>query len=142
MNPSARIDQIFVYGTLRKAASHPMHRVLERYSTFVGEGSIRGELYDLGPYPGLHVPEDCDDRVIGEVYRLNESDAAQALRELDLYEGCDESDPQPHLYQRQSVRVWLAGATESEAWVYAMRGMPPRAVRVPGGDYLAWRQKR
>jgi gamma-glutamylcyclotransferase (GGCT)/AIG2-like uncharacterized protein YtfP len=137
MNPP---DQLFVYGTLRKAANHLMYSVIDRYSTFVGEASIIGELYDLGPYPGVLVPDQCQDRVIGELYRLNESDAIQALRELDQYEGCAESDPQPHLYQRQSVRVMLTDGTESEAWVYTMRALPAKAVRVPSGDYLAWRQ--
>jgi gamma-glutamylcyclotransferase (GGCT)/AIG2-like uncharacterized protein YtfP len=50
-------DHLFVYGTLRSEARHPMHRVLKRYGEFVGVGRVRGKLYDLGKFPGA-VPAD------------------------------------------------------------------------------------
>jgi gamma-glutamylcyclotransferase (GGCT)/AIG2-like uncharacterized protein YtfP len=139
---STQDDRLFVYGTLRKERNHQMYRVLARYAIYVGDGSIRGELYDLGEYPGVMLPENCPDTVFGEVYELRSQNASQAWRELDEYEGCGPADPEPQEYERRWVPVTLTDGTETNAWAYVLHALPTRAVRVPSGDYLTWRQRQ
>ena len=53
---SPRIETcLFVYGTLRKAASHPLHRTLAREARYAGTATFQGRLDDLGRYPGVVV---------------------------------------------------------------------------------------
>jgi len=134
---SRKRERLFVYGTLRKHADHSMHEVLSRYSTHVSEGRIWAELYDLGEYPGVTLPPDCRTFVVGELYELNPATLAQAWRELDEYEGCGPTNPQPHEYERRLVRVMLVDGIETEAWAYVLLALPPGAVRIPSGDFLA-----
>jgi len=131
------MNRIFVYGTLMKKANHPMYGVLARNASFIGAGTIAGELYDLGSYPGVFIREGCIDRVIGEVYELNAETAAEAWRTLDAYEMCGPTDPEPHLYQKQSILVSLHDVTETAAAIYVLRTVPLHAVLIPGGDYLS-----
>jgi len=59
-------DLIFVYGTLRRAAGHPAHRLVVEHGEFAGNGFVRGRLYDAGEYPGLQL-EAAAGPVAGEV---------------------------------------------------------------------------
>jgi pyruvate carboxylase len=43
---------VFVYGTLRKAVGHPVHRILDEHGVWESIGKFQGKLYDLGPFPG------------------------------------------------------------------------------------------
>ncbi|GAB3323991.1 hypothetical protein GCM10027299_20780 [Larkinella ripae] len=44
-------------------------------------------MYDLGAYPGAVFDPTAQNRVHGEVYRLEESGAERLLQTLDAYEG-------------------------------------------------------
>ena len=103
---------------------------------------VQGDLYDLGAYPGLVISDQPGHTVIGEVYSLNASQAARTWRLLDEYEGCADTDPGPHEYDRRLVRVALDDGQELEAWAYVLRILPETAVLVPGGDYLMGRGKK
>jgi gamma-glutamylcyclotransferase (GGCT)/AIG2-like uncharacterized protein YtfP len=46
-----------------------MYQTLSRYATYLGEGRLRGELYDVGAYPGVIIPEGGTSFVWGEVFR-------------------------------------------------------------------------
>ena len=142
MPSSSTRELLFVYGTLRKDPKHKMYHALARYSAYVGHGRIRGELYDLGNYPGVFLKDQCGDTVVGEVYRLNAEQASEAWEVLDHYEGCSGDCPEPHEYQRQRVRVLLDDGNEVDAWAYILTSFPQAAVLVPGGDYLAWQKER
>jgi gamma-glutamylcyclotransferase (GGCT)/AIG2-like uncharacterized protein YtfP len=140
--PSSMGDLLFVYGTLRSDPKNEMHRTLACFSAFVGDGRIRGDLYDLGSYPGVFLTDGCLGMVHGEVYGLSFQHALQTWRVLDNYEGCSPDSPEPHEYRRQRVRVFLDDGNEVEAWAYLLTSLPSGAVRVPGGDYLAWQKER
>ena len=43
---------LFVYGTLRRRMNHDLHQVLADGASFLGNGTFRGKLYNLGRYPG------------------------------------------------------------------------------------------
>jgi gamma-glutamylcyclotransferase (GGCT)/AIG2-like uncharacterized protein YtfP len=139
VSSSSTGNLLFVYGTLRKDPKNEMYHTLARFSIYVGEGQIRGELYDLGTYPGVFLQEGSTGDVLGEVYELNAQHAGRTWQVLDSYEGCGPDCPEPHEYRRQRVPVLLNDGNKVEAWAYILTSLPPAAVRVPGGDYLAWR---
>jgi gamma-glutamylcyclotransferase (GGCT)/AIG2-like uncharacterized protein YtfP len=68
----------------------------------VGEGHVKGTLYDLGDFPALMLAG--SQRVRGEIWRC----PAERLQELDRYEGVEEG-----LFRRVGVRVG-----ETACWVY------------------------
>jgi gamma-glutamylcyclotransferase (GGCT)/AIG2-like uncharacterized protein YtfP len=130
------MNRLFVYGTLRSPSNHQMQRYLAQYTTLVGEGTIRGELYDLGNYPGVWIPEGGMDRVMGEVHELNEATATEVWQSLDVYEMCGAADPEPHLYRRETVVVSLADGSTTEGVVYVLNVLPMHARKIPSGDYF------
>ncbi len=119
---SAAWDLVFVYGTLMRG--FPLHRLIEGRAEYVGSGTIKARLLDLGRYPAA-VP-DLHGTVVGELYRLRETGL---WRVLDSAEG-----PQ---YHRQGVTVRMADGREVAAFTYLYVGPPDRGVPIPGGDYRA-----
>jgi gamma-glutamylcyclotransferase (GGCT)/AIG2-like uncharacterized protein YtfP len=97
---------------------------------------MTGRLYDLGPYPGA-VLDGGPGGVVGEVLELPENGAV--LRELDRYEGFDESDPERSLFVRRRVSVCLEDRREVSCWVYVYQRRLKNAVAIPHGDYRIWR---
>jgi gamma-glutamylcyclotransferase (GGCT)/AIG2-like uncharacterized protein YtfP len=96
---------LFVYGTLLRGQNS--HGLLQN-PVFVGEAYLSGySLFGLGDYPGI-VEASLQDRVLGEVYRIN----ATLLPELDRYE--DEGD----LYTRKTLEVTLSDRTRIQAETY------------------------
>jgi len=136
------IRYLFVYGTLRKAFGHEMHHRLERAARCIGNATVRGALYDLGSYPGLVISGDDADLARGEVYALDPDRAQATLADLDRYEGCATTDPEPHEYRRETVRARLVDETELAAVTYVLNRSHAGLTRIPGGDYVAWRQSR
>ena len=100
---------------------YALHRVLASTSTYLGDGTVRGSLLDLGRYPGLI---DGAGRVRGEIYRL---DGPELLPVLDREEGYN--------FDRRRAMVTLANGRRARAWVYHYRGPQTRAVPIPDGDY-------
>jgi gamma-glutamylcyclotransferase (GGCT)/AIG2-like uncharacterized protein YtfP len=97
---------LFVYGTLMRGFRQDLKRKVR--ARFLGEGTIRGTLYDLGAYPGATLAKGGSETLIkGEVYRLEDVD--RATRILDEYEKCFPSQPHKSLFVRQLVTVTLAG---------------------------------
>jgi nicotinate-nucleotide--dimethylbenzimidazole phosphoribosyltransferase len=121
----ARVDALFVYGSLRSA--HPAHAQVSRYVAGVAPASTAGRLVVLPcGYPGLL--DDATARVTGELLQLR--DVAAALDALDRYEG-DE-------YRRVLRTVALADGSERQAWCYVAANAADGGEPIPGGDWLAW----
>ena len=138
--PNLWTMHLFVYGTLRRSAAHPMHRLLLP-ATFVGPARFQGRLYDLGSYPGAVASAQPTDFVRGEVYRLHEP--ATTLATLDRYEGCTADDPAPHEYVRTCADVWLEpGADSLAAQIYLFNRPTAHLTQIEPGDYLAWLARR
>lgn len=128
--------RLFVYGTLRKG--FPSHALLQRlHARFVATAYLRGQLYDLGEYPGAVESTDDRDRIHGEVYWIPHS--ARAFRVLDKFEGFDPLRARFNLFERKRTRVTLAGGAETEAWIYCLHGSRRPGRRVPSGDYAKCR---
>ena len=132
---------LFVYGTLRKALRHEMYAVLTRGAQFVGSASVRGALFDLGAYPGFVVDDVAADLVTGELYALHAPSVEDTLAILDAYEGCAPPDAQPHEYQRALIDVALADGSTQPAWTYVLNRPVAGMIRIPNGDYVAWRRE-
>ncbi len=126
-----RDSLLFVYGTLRPFVDIPMTRWLKGVATHAGPASIRGRLYDLGPYPGLRPARRRQERVSGDVYRVS----AKVLLVLDRYEaGVGTGAPR---FVRRRCELIRRHARSSLAWVYVYdRIVRPRA-RIASGDYRA-----
>ncbi len=123
-------DCVFVYGTLRRGfARHDL--ICGLGGSWVGRGTIQGELYDLGLFPGALRSEDPSARVAGEVYRFK--DSVPALRALDEYEGV--SEYRVGHYVRVVLEVTLDDGAEVKAWAYCLRRQPDPARRIVSGDY-------
>jgi gamma-glutamylcyclotransferase (GGCT)/AIG2-like uncharacterized protein YtfP len=114
---------LFVYGTLRRGESR--HALLEG-ARYARDGTVEGELVDLGDYPGLVAGPG---RVTGELFAIGDP---ALLRALDQYEGFHGFDDPASLYHRGVCRVLAPDGTRVEAWTYFYRGDRSRARRLSG----------
>lgn len=125
---------LFVYGTLRKGAGHPMHRILSAGAEAVGEATFQGRLFDLGRYPGV-VPGPAGRwRVAGEIYRMTRPEPL--LSALDEYEGSAPQNPQPHEFRRAVQPIRWGNGEQGEAWIYLYIAPLNGARQIESGDYL------
>jgi len=100
----------------------------------VGQGTMRGSLYDLGNYPGVKIAADgSDDFVMGELYQLRHPERAISI--LDGYEGYSPSAPLKSLFIRDLVAVTLEGGQRTVAWVYLYNRPVSHAKLIPSGNY-------
>jgi gamma-glutamylcyclotransferase (GGCT)/AIG2-like uncharacterized protein YtfP len=125
-------DLVFFYGTLMAGFDRRRQAGIDSKLSYVGRGSIRAALFDLGLYPAaVPAPEG---RVWGEVYAMTE--AERVLAALDEIEGYSADDPDRSLYLRQQADVQLPDGTPSRAWVYFYNAPLGKAPRILSGDYL------
>ena len=145
------MDYLFVYGTLRSDMGHPMYGVLERYAQLVGVGTVGGQLFNLGHYPGLvlgisqgtELLPDNGSKVWGEVYALTSDTAPTLLAILDDYESYDAERIEQSEYRRETIQVQLmndANVTEVNqrsvaAWVYVYNRDIEAYQVIPSGNY-------
>ena len=124
MPTSAPAGRLFVYGTLKRGFANPWSRRLWAEAVFLGPATIRGRLYDFGPYPALVETGRKDEVVHGEVAALRRPGL---LQDLDAYEG-----PQ---FARVLRPVRIEDGAELDAWVYVFRGPLGQARLVAGGRW-------
>jgi len=125
-------DLVFFYGTLMAGFDRRRRAGIDQNLTYIGRGSIRGALFDLGIYPAaVPAPEG---RVWGEVYEMAQAEAVLAA--LDDIEGYRAEDPDRSLYARSRAEVTLPDGTTASAWVYFYNAPLGQASRIPSGDYL------
>jgi gamma-glutamylcyclotransferase (GGCT)/AIG2-like uncharacterized protein YtfP len=149
-------DLIFVYGTLRPGFE--AYRLLQTVGAHhLGQGSVCGELADLGRFPGALKPdvapagEGSQDRsettaweassvdgshgsrIVGDVFRLVNSNRAFKL--LDGYEGFRRAAPGESLFIRELTEVTLRNGRPIVAWIYWLNRSAKGARRIKSGDY-------
>src|SRR2546422_685375 len=93
-------DLLFVYGTLLPGHAPSEMTAVCRRLRHIGPATVRGRLYDLGPFPAA-VLEDSNSSLRGE---LVEVDYHDTWRELDLYEGCPRPGEGDGLFRRVQTR--------------------------------------
>ena len=134
---------LFVCGTLRKALvknTSPEIAALMQGLTFIGLGSLSGQLYDLGEYPGAIVGENFMTQIIGEVYELSEPQAV--LDVLDVYEGFIPGELEASLFARLQASVVLSDGQQLECWLYAYNDWVLNGRLIEGGDYVEYLKTR
>jgi gamma-glutamylcyclotransferase (GGCT)/AIG2-like uncharacterized protein YtfP len=136
----ARVEYLFVYGTLRQGAGHPMHRILARHAVPLGKATWQGRLYRIGWYPGAVASNSPGDLVHGEVFRLHRP--RLVLPPLDRFENCGPGMPQPTEFERRRYTVRLSNGSTLSAWIYVYNLPVANRMRIAGGDFLARRRRR
>lgn len=127
------VDYLFVYGSLRPALAHPLQHCLRQYALWVGTGQCRGQLYDLGRYPGAVPAAKANQRLIGDVFRLRKP--SPLLDILDRYEGATLRTGKRREYCRQLIEVSLEHR-QLLAWIYLYNRTVTGKKRILSGDYL------
>jgi gamma-glutamylcyclotransferase (GGCT)/AIG2-like uncharacterized protein YtfP len=123
---------LFVYGTLMKGFRGDWQRKLG--AEFVGRGTIRANLYDLGDYPGARVVgAEPGRRVSGELYRLRAPELA--LKFLDKHEEFCPLQPNKSLFVRKLLAVTLEDGRKKRAWAYLYNRGIANAKLITTGRY-------
>jgi gamma-glutamylcyclotransferase (GGCT)/AIG2-like uncharacterized protein YtfP len=128
------MEYLFVYGTLRSELAPPHLRQILNESSRIGTGTVRGQLYDLGQYPGAKLDPLAESLIVGEVFTLLESQPMLAV--LDYYEGFDPADPEASLFIRTRCQVELNDHRQLECWIYVYNQSLASAPLITSGDYL------
>lgn len=128
------LQLLFVYGTLRPGAGHPMADFLAQRASHRSKAKARGRLYHLGRFPGMTPAQADDDWVHGDLFELP-SDGDATLRALDGYENGESA--QPGYFDRGRADVLDEAGVTRHAWMYWFRGPVEEKFRVHGGDWLA-----
>lgn len=134
-------DHFFLYGLLRQGAEGmPAHINLEAGGAFQKSVALKGDLYDLGGFPGI---VDGKGLVQGILYRLND---VSLVPLLDEFEDVKQGDEPASLYLRVRKPVLdVDGRSTGEtAWVYWYNKPVTGRRRIKTGDWLheqAARQK-
>ena len=121
---------IFFYGTLMRGFDLRRRTAIDPLLRLVGQGVVRGALYDLGPYPAAVRAEGT---IRGEVYAV--TDPVRLLPRVDAVERYLPDDPARSEYVRAAAPVALDGAGRCTAWIYFYAQPLAGAVRIPSGDY-------
>jgi gamma-glutamylcyclotransferase (GGCT)/AIG2-like uncharacterized protein YtfP len=135
------VYQLFVYGSLRSGFRSPAYEYISRYFDLVGEGKVKGELYDLGTYPAAR-PTDNNKFIIGELYRIrNEKEFAWAIGQLDDYEGVNVAFDEMLLYRREITEVQIDNKI-TNAWIYWYVGDVKDKPVIDSGDVLQYMEQK
>jgi len=122
---------LFVYGTLLDESA-PYGAYLKENSSFLAEGKFKGELYDIGNYPGAISNPDAGGFVHGAVFNIN--DPAAVLNELDDYEGFGDAFLQPNEFVRALVSIETATGPLN-CWAYLYNHSIKPSQRIQSGKY-------
>lgn len=99
---------------------------------FVGRGTVRGVLYDLGAYPALLPGEGT---VQGELYTM--TDPVTLLSSLDAVEGYRPDDIAGSRCMRRVAWVRPVRGPAVSAWLYTFNRGVGDGAWIPSGDYAA-----
>lgn len=129
-------EYLFVYGSLMSGVQSRVAQTLHQQARLVGQGTIRGYLYDLGQYPGLvlHQQAGC---VQGHVFRLHTASGLLAF--LDEYEGIIPGHPEQSEYSRAMAPV-LVNEEKLTCWMYLYNQSVAGLALIESGDYLSYLQ--
>ncbi|OLE51361.1 MAG: hypothetical protein AUG51_22940 [Acidobacteria bacterium 13_1_20CM_3_53_8] len=126
-------NYIFIYGTLSpdKAPSEVASAVkrLRR----VGSAYVRGNLYNLGEYPGAILKNSSSNKIKGEVYELPNDNETLAI--LDSYEEFNADNLASSLFVRSKTVATLSNGRQLECWIYVYNRDPGRAPLITSGYY-------
>lgn len=131
---------LFIYGSLLTRGAGPsVNRLLARHGRCLGDGHMRGRLYQLNGYPGAVVSPRREDKVFGKVIRLR--NVSRVTAALDAYEAYLPDRPRASEFIRTRTMVTLAhSGRRLPAWVYLYNGSIRYKRRIATGRYNAARR--
>ena len=109
-------EYLFTYGTLQPGHAPALIASAAARLRPIGQGHVRGTLYDFGHYPGAVLDADAGRTIFGTVYEL--PDDPDVLRQLDEYEDCYPDAHELSQYLRTSHSVTLASGETLDCWIY------------------------
>lgn len=127
---------LFVYGTLRSDISREQNNLLQTQAVFISAAHLQAKLYEVAGYPGAIYSENPADKVYDELYELIDSN--QILTQMDNYEECASSFPEPHEYIRTQLPISLADSRLMMAWVYLYNRDISTLREIKTGDYASF----
>ena len=131
------MKQLFVYGSLRSGFRSPAYEYISRYFVFVGDGRVRGKLFDLGSYPA-GIKTNDNTFIVGELYNIkSENEFAWAIGQLDDYEGVTVEPDEVQLYRREITEVHI-NTTITHAWIYWYNGDTSGKKLIESGDMIEY----
>lgn len=128
---------LFVYGTLRREADHPMARLLAASSDHIGVARFQGRLFRVSWYPCVVPSDDERDRVLGDVFEIHADAADSLFNTLDEYEGTKTDGSHPPYYRRERRPVTFDDGRTVVAWIYLFNRPTDRLERIESGDFLS-----
>jgi gamma-glutamylcyclotransferase (GGCT)/AIG2-like uncharacterized protein YtfP len=124
---------LFAYGTLQPGLAPADVAPLVEKLKPIGEGAVRGLLYDLGGHPGAIIDPSTDQKIKGLVLELPKDE--DLLPALDAYEEFDPATPERSPFLRILRPVELASGGTLDCWVYIWNGNPASAPIIPCGRF-------
>lgn len=112
------------YPALTAPLPTPPRTGSRRYTT---DAHLSGQ--PVGPMPPR--PKGHWDRVTGQLFQFENSDALKLLDELEEYY----PDGGPSLYTRQHLPVWAMGAMDKAIWAWAYVMDSPPGIYLPDGTW-------
>lgn len=135
------ITHLFVYGSLRRGFRSHAYEYISRFFDFVGEGKVRGKLFDMGSYPAA-IPSNDYSFIAGELYSIKTpADFSWAIGQLDDYEGVTVEPDEIQLYRREITEVQINGGMV-HAWIYWYNGDVHGRPIISSGDLLEYLNKK
>lgn len=132
-------NYLFVYGTLLNDSGHPMATCLKNQAVFIATGHLTGKLYEVDGYPGVIRTEGTNERVFGQIYKLD--DDTRILDELDKYEETGVDFSEPCEYIREVVQVFDDFGKVFNCWVYVYNWPVDDLIHIPSGNYQVYLTK-
>ena len=129
--------QLFVYGSLRSGFKNDAYHYLSKYFNLVGEGVVKGKLYDNGNYP-VAVATTDENFLVGELYSVKtEAEFFWAIEQLDDYEGLNVEANETPLYVRVQTIVYINNE-QTTAWVYWYNKPVSSFAEIASGDLMEY----
>ncbi|MCC6735823.1 MAG: gamma-glutamylcyclotransferase [Bauldia sp.] len=124
--------RLVLYGSLRRGEPAYGSHGLDRRLRFVMPCTIRGRLFDCGPYPAF-VPG--DGIVHGELFEAMDT---SIVSDLDAFEEVDPANPAGGLYARELIAIEEGGYAFVYRYNPPIEGLP----EIVSGDWVAHRRER
>lgn len=126
-------DYLFVYGTLNpKWAPREIAPIVKRLK-YIGDGFVKGRLYDLGDFPAIKLRSNSRTRVRGRIYKLPTD--RKTIHSIDAYEEYFPTHPDKSLYLRKLTEVELENGKKVRSWIYEYNGRPAPSSLVKSERY-------
>lgn len=140
-NHGAGTSMLFVYGTLMSNAENSIADLLSRHASKVSSATYQGKMYLVTrpdgtlQYPSVVPSEDLNDFIHGELFRFHEP--TEIFSQLDIYEECSPSCPQPHEYRREIVHVQGPSGEAVRTFIYLYNRSTVGLPLIEGGSFEA-----